>query len=45
MTEEYIGWLDDDWNQVLDQDQPIVRCADCKHVDIISGVHVCKAAG
>ena len=29
MTEEYIGWLDDDWNTVLDQNQPIVRCRDC----------------
>lgn len=31
MTEEYIGWLDDDWNTVLDQSQPIVRCRDCKN--------------
>lgn len=31
MSEEYIGWLDDDWNTVLDQCQPIVRCRDCKH--------------
>lgn len=31
MTEEYIGWLDNDWNTVLDQSQPIVRCRDCRH--------------
>jgi len=31
---EYVGWLDDEWNQVLDQSQPIVRCRDCKHYDI-----------
>ena len=31
MTKECIGWLDDDWNTVLDQNQPIVRCRDCKH--------------
>ena len=29
MIEEYIGWLDDDWNTVLDLNQPIVRCKDC----------------
>lgn len=23
--------IDDDWNTVLDQNQPIVRCKDCKH--------------
>lgn len=28
---EYIGWLDEEWNTVLDQSQPIVRCRDCKH--------------
>lgn len=33
MTEEYIGWLDDDWNTVLDQNQPIVRCRDCADFD------------
>lgn len=27
---EYIGWLDEDWNTVLDQSQEIVRCRDCK---------------
>lgn len=32
MTEEYIGWLDDDWNTVLDQNQPIVRCRDCAYI-------------
>lgn len=31
--EEYIGHLDLDWNVVLDQDQPIVRCRDCKWYD------------
>lgn len=31
MTEEYIGWLDDDWNTVLDLSQPIVRCRDCRY--------------
>lgn len=31
MSEEYIGWLDDEWNTVLDQGQPIVRCRDCKY--------------
>lgn len=31
MIEEYIGWLDDDWNTVLDLIQPIVRCKDCDH--------------
>lgn len=31
MSEEYIGWLDEEWNTVLDQSQPIVRCRDCKH--------------
>ena len=35
MTEEYIGWLDDDWNTVLDQSQPIVRCRDCKHMHTV----------
>lgn len=30
MKEEYVGWLDDEWNTVLDQSQPIVRCRDCK---------------
>lgn len=29
MNEEYVGWLDSDWNIVLDQSQPIVRCRDC----------------
>lgn len=28
--EEFIGWLDDEWNIVLDQNQPIVRCKDCR---------------
>lgn len=28
---EYIGWLDDEWNTVLDHNQEIVRCRDCKH--------------
>ena len=28
--EEYIGWLDDEWNTVLDMSQPLVRCRDCK---------------
>lgn len=41
MTEEYIGWLDDDWNTVLDQSQPIVRCRDCKHATI-SSLGSCK---
>lgn len=31
MREEYVGWLDDEWNTVLDQGQPIVRCLDCRH--------------
>ena len=31
MKEEYVGWLDDEWNTVLDQSQPIVRCKDCKY--------------
>lgn len=31
MSEEHIGWLDDEWNTVLDQGQPIVRCRDCKN--------------
>ena len=26
---EYIGWLDEDWNIVLDQSQEIIRCRDC----------------
>lgn len=29
MSEEFVGWLDDEWNVVLDQSQPIVRCRDC----------------
>ena len=29
--EEYVGWLSDEWNEVLDMRQPIVRCRDCKH--------------
>ena len=33
MGEEYIGWLDDEWNVVLDQNQPIVRCKDCRFID------------
>ena len=33
MSEEYAGWLDHEWNAVLDQSQPIVRCRDCKHLD------------
>ena len=28
--EEFVGSLDDEWNVVLDQDQPIVRCRDCR---------------
>ena len=28
---EYIGWLDGEFNIVLDQEQEIVRCRDCKH--------------
>ena len=28
---EYIGWLDEDWNTVLDQSQEIVRCRDCRY--------------
>lgn len=31
--EEFVGWLDDEWNTVLDQSQPIVRCRDCRHYD------------
>lgn len=30
---EYIGWLDEDWNTVLDQSQEIVRCRDCDYAD------------
>ena len=30
MSEEFVGWLDDEWNVVLDQSQPIVRCRDCE---------------
>ena len=30
---EYIGWVDDDWNVILDHNQPIVRCRDCVHLD------------
>lgn len=28
---EFVGCLDGEWNTVLDQGQPIVRCRDCKH--------------
>ena len=35
MSEEYIGWLDDEWNTVLDQSQPIVRCRDCANLNIV----------
>jgi hypothetical protein len=33
MSEEYIGWLDEEWNTVLDQSQPVVRCNSCKYYD------------
>lgn len=33
MSEEFVGWLDDEWNVVLDQSQPIVRCRDCAYYD------------
>lgn len=33
MKEEYVGWLDYEWNVVLDHGQPIVRCRDCRHAD------------
>lgn len=29
MKEEFVGWVDDEGNIVLDHDQPIVRCRDC----------------
>jgi hypothetical protein len=29
MTEEYVGWLEE-WEPVIDMDQEIVRCRDCK---------------
>jgi len=28
-NDEFVGWLDDEWNTVLDSAQPIVRCRDC----------------
>lgn len=31
---EYIAWIDDEWNTVLDHNQPIVRCRDCKHLNM-----------
>ena len=42
MTEEYIGWLDDDWNTVLDQNQPIVRCRDCRYYGYYDGSTWCS---
>lgn len=33
MSEEFVGWLDDEWNTILDQSQPIVRCRDCKFLE------------
>lgn len=30
---EYIGWVDDEWNTVLDHNQPVVRCRDCNLFD------------
>ena len=29
--DEYIGWLDGEWNIVLDHNQAIVRCKDCQN--------------
>lgn len=40
MSEEFVGWLDNEWNVVLDQSQPIVRCRDCKHATVSSLGHV-----
>lgn len=37
MSEEFVGWLDNEWNVVLDQSQPIVRCRDCKHFNEYHG--------
>lgn len=37
MSEEFVGWLDDEWNVVLDQSQPIVRCRDCEHFNEYHG--------
>lgn len=28
---EYVGWIDDEYNIVLDHNQEIVRCRDCRH--------------
>ena len=28
---ECIGWVDYDWNVILDHNQSIVRCRDCVH--------------
>lgn len=33
--EEYVGWLSDEWNEVLDMRQPIVRCRDCKYYESV----------
>lgn len=33
MKEKFVGWLDEEWNVVLDHDQPIVRCRDCECFD------------
>lgn len=46
MNEEFVGWLDDDWNIVLDQNQPIVRCRDCVHnYDNLCHEHECNYCG
>lgn len=38
MTEEYIGWLED-WEPVIDMDQEIVRCKDCRRATIDQSDH------
>ena len=36
---EYIGWVDYDWNVILDHNQPIVRCRDClDYIPPVDGV-------
>lgn len=43
MSEEFVGWLDDEWNVVLDQSQPIVRCRDCKYIETRGQRRYCNA--
>lgn len=37
---EYIGWVDNEYNIVLDHNQEIVRCCKCEHNSITDGTGI-----